>query len=268
MSKQTLAVALSLAALAAGQKLSDLSTECQAGINQLSSNSEASNCLALNQFTNIFLTPSDQSVIAPVTNWLTAFCGASDCSDSTLATVVESITTACAKDIAALGATGNDTASTITPYVQQYFGLVKKGLCLANTESDQFCATELANGAQTALGKPLSIDNLVSTTGGVISSGSSPVNASFVCTPCTQGLLAVLHDDPTIAASGSEGLKTTCGADFVASATSLPANIVVGTGSAVPKGTGGSDKGDGAATLAVAATFATVAGSLLVAFLA
>jgi hypothetical protein len=267
MSKQTVAVALSLAALAAAQSLSDLSTECQAGINGLSSNTEANNCLALNQFTNIFLTPSDQSVIAPVTNWLTAFCGASDCSDSTISTVVESITTACAKDLAPLGVTGNDTSATVAQYVQQYFGTAKEVLCLANTSSDQFCATELANDAQDSLGKPLSIDNLVSTLSGVVVSGQSPVNTTIVCTPCTQGIIAVLHDDATIGSSVSSGLSSTCGADF-ASVTTLPANIVVGTGTAVPKGTGGSDKGDGAATLAVAATFATVAGSLLVAFLA
>lgn len=271
-SKQTIAATLSLAALAAGQGLNSLSSDCRAGITNLQSNNDANTCLALNQFSNIFLTPSGQSVINSVNNWLVAFCGAPACSNSTIDSVVNSIVDACKTDFAQLGVT-DEQVGTVVPLIQQYFGTAKDILCLANTKEDAFCVSSAAHDAEDALGQPLSLENLVSTYSGVLTTGQSPVNTSLIiCNDCGKGVVAILHEQ-NLDEGVNNVVSQTCGADFAASATALPADVAVATSGSIPKGNGANTKTDGnkdggAATLAVAGTLSAVAGAFLAVFLA
>lgn len=267
MASKTVAVTVLLAALAAAQ----LSSNCTNGISQLSSNDEASKCLALNQLSTLAVLKSDQSVLTPVDNWLKAFCAAPVCSNSTIETVVQAVSTACATDIQQLGAT-QDQVTSIIPMISQYFGTAKEMLCLADTKTDIFCASEMAANAQTQLGQPLSLTTFASIYDSVLSGGQSSVNASVICTDCTKGAISILTSNTAITGGEVSNVgSSVCGADFVASATTLPANVVVGTGTAVPKGSPSdkTDTKDGAAsTLAVAGTVSAIAGAVLVAFLA
>jgi len=264
MQKTAIAISLSFAALSVA-----ISQQCQTGISNLAANSEASSCLGVNQFTNLFLTNPNTSVITPVQNWLTAFCGAPDCSNATIAAVVTNVSTACATDLQSLEITSS-AVQMIIPYITEFFGTAKEVLCLADTSKSEFCAVEIGQTIETATGHPLSLDEFYDAYDTILG-GSSPVNETLFCTACTQGALSILNTNTQISSLlgvATTDISKTCGSAFAAS-TTLPANIVVGTGTAVPKGNSSDNKGNGAGTIAVAASsMAVVFGAVLMAFVA
>lgn len=97
----------------------------------------ANSCTAISGLLNILVTPDGQSLITPVNNWLTSFCGASDCSSDTISSVVQSVSQACQTDLANLGVTADDIAQAL-PYIQQNFGAAKEIICLAECVTFHF----------------------------------------------------------------------------------------------------------------------------------
>ncbi|KZV97747.1 hypothetical protein EXIGLDRAFT_832641 [Exidia glandulosa HHB12029] len=254
-------VVLSLGALVAAQDFKSLSQACQNGVTAVQSNAEANSCINVSGLLSLLVVPADQSLITPVNNWLTAFCGADDCSSETIQAVVANVSTACATDFESLGVT-QDQINTVLPYIQDNFGAAKQIICLADTTQDEFCVTELANNLQTFLGAPLTLNTLKSNAN-LQSAEGVPTN--ITCVPCTQAALVKLKDTQlSTVVDLSSAVGTECGADF-SSATTSPSNIIVGTGSNVPKG----QNGDGSASpLAVAGSLSALAGILAAAFLA
>ncbi|EJD42691.1 hypothetical protein AURDEDRAFT_114934 [Auricularia subglabra TFB-10046 SS5] len=260
MQNKTSLVVLSLGALAAAQSLSDLSQTCQNGITAVTQDAAANDCLDVSGLVNIVVADSKTSLVTPINNWLTSFCGAPNCSADTISAVVANVTQACASDFEKLGVT-SDQVSVVLPYIQQYFGTAKEILCLADTTQDQFCFTEYATSLQDALGAPLTVE----TVKGSLDSLELKIPKNATCVECTQGILVKLQSTELAQLVDlKQPVADQCGADFAA-VTALPSNVIVGTGSNVPKG----NKPDGgAATIAAAGSLSALAGVMLAALLA
>ena len=72
---------------------------------------------------------SDASLVDPVNSWLGGFCKQPQCSNDTLSTVVNTITSSCQTDLDSLGVQ-NVSPAELTTLVQSMFPFAKEVACL------------------------------------------------------------------------------------------------------------------------------------------
>ncbi|KAJ7287771.1 hypothetical protein C8J57DRAFT_595654 [Mycena rebaudengoi] len=172
-----------------------LSKDCQNAFTQVAANSEANACLSVSSLITVVLQPNN-SIITPVDNWLKAMCGASPCSNDTLAAVATNITTGCSADLGSA-----DSASTVTSLVQQYYPVARQVLCLSETWKVSLAPFSLSNAA-----------NLAAT---LATGGSKAIPSNVTCTNCSKGVYNILNKNfPNEVSSQSAPLQSQCGSSF------------------------------------------------------
>jgi len=246
LSYKSSSIILMFGALAAAQSISDLSASCQAVITELQRDNAAATCTDLAGLLNILATPKNDSLIAPIDGWLRSFCAAAPCSNDTLSSVAQNITTGCASDLNSVGITPDDV-SNVASLGQVIFPLGKEIACLADSKASAFCVTEVLTSIQTFVGQPLSIGTLESTLPQLIGQAeateSDPLSlpANVTCTPCVQAAYILAKDafpGEANITDAKNAITAQCGAAFE-QADVTPSGIIEGTGSAVPKPTNG-----------------------------
>jgi hypothetical protein len=147
---------------------------------------------------------------------LKSLCSVAPCSNATLSAVVSNITTGCSAELAS----STISASSLTPYVEQYYATARKIICL--TDSGTNCVTETLTNIQSILGT-LSLSNIGTVIANAVSTTSIPSN--ITCSNCIKEAYNVLNGDfPSTAASLASELTSECGANFTDG--SKPAGIV------------------------------------------
>jgi len=215
------ALILALSALAAAQSLS---ASCQTALTAADNDPATANCTDLNGLLNILLVPANQSLITPITAFVSGFCAAPLCSTATIQAVATNITTACGADLAGLGIS-SDEVGAVAGLAAQFFPVLKNLLCLADSQTHEYCVTEILDNVQSFTGVPLTIANikgqLPALTGDAagLANGNSQLPTNITCTPCVQAAYITLKDALPGTINGSaeaSAIAQQCGAAFEA----------------------------------------------------
>jgi len=267
--------------LVAAQNLGNLglSQSCQTALENAIDTPAFSTCMNILGALPVVTSTTNDSLVSPVASWLNGLCAASPCDNATLTAAATNISSGCQSDLSS-HETGV-SAATILNTAIQFYPTVRQVVCLkdtGSTGSGELCITELLTDVQTAVGQPLSI-NTLSQIPAIISSGNFggiSIPKNITCSNCTQAAWSIVDQQIPQAANVSvitSTLNSQCGASFVSSASSLPANIVEGTGTAAPSASStGSKSGavvprismQGLVGALVASTAAILAGSAII----
>jgi len=199
---------LSVVAVASAQSLS---TPCTQALANIASNSDASACLSPSSLIPIVAGGTNTSIIQPIDSWLSTLCSAAPCSNATLASIVQNVTTGCASDLTAAGLASSDD-SAISSAIQLYYPTFRKIVCLKDGSTN--CITETLTNIQNALGAPLSLNTVIS----FVSDPTTMLltNKTLTCTDCVKAAYNVLKSDvPSIVSDTDPALSTQCGASFI-----------------------------------------------------
>ncbi|CCO35072.1 hypothetical protein BN14_09186 [Rhizoctonia solani AG-1 IB] len=110
------------------QSLASLSATCQAaGATVLTG--PAAECLGVAGLVNVAMTNSNESLIAPINNWLTSTCAQPACTNATIETAISNITTGCSSDLNSAGIT-TGTWQDVTDYVKEWYPVGRQVACL------------------------------------------------------------------------------------------------------------------------------------------
>ncbi|KAI0812579.1 hypothetical protein BC629DRAFT_1436602 [Irpex lacteus] len=190
-----------------------ISTGCQTGLAGLALNSDTG-CLNLQGLLGL-VTVGNSSIVDPVNTWLGGFCSQPACSNSTLATVVNTLTSDCQAEMTQLGIQ-NVSSAQLTTLVQQFFPLVKEIGCLKDDANNTLCATETLKGYESANG-PLNVDALKALLGDVEGSSVPPtVPQSVECSSCAKQAFNIVNQQfpGVLNSDAQQNVQQTCGADF------------------------------------------------------
>jgi len=227
-----------------------ISSGCQAALNGVAVNPDASACLSIGSLLAAALQPN-ASIITPVDNWLKAMCSAAPCSNATLSAVITNITTGCSAELASTDST-DASASTLTPLVEQYYPMARQIVCL--TDSGTNCITQTLTNIQSILGT-LSLSNIGDVIAKAVTTTSIPSNVT--CTNCVKQAYNVLNQSfPSTASSLTSELNSECGASFTDGS---PATGIVESAS-----TGSAGKNSAKATIMTRGAFAGLSAVVLV----
>ncbi|KAL5484981.1 hypothetical protein ACEPAI_7623 [Sanghuangporus weigelae] len=234
-----LAFASSLLVLGAGLAHAqiNISSECQSTLLTVASSSEAS-CLNVVGLASILTTPANSSLVQPINSWLSGACAQDPCSNQSLSDIVANITNGCGSDLSSLGLSGD--SANITSIVQQAYPTVRDVLCLKQSSNDTLCVTSQLTQIEAAEGTTLSIDNIFSSWASILGGGLSNVPSYIICGECSKEQFNVIATaEPAIASNTTvtSAIESQCGSSFLDG--SDQSNVVEGTGSAAPTGTGG-----------------------------
>lgn len=256
-----------------------LSQSCQTALENAIDTPAFSTCMNILGALPVVTSTSNVSLVQPVASWLNGLCAASPCDNATLSSAAQNVSSGCQTDLAS-----HETAvsaATILNAAIQFYPTVRQVVCLKDTGTSgngELCITELLTDVQTAIGQPLSI-NTLSQIPAIISNGSFAgisIPSAVTCSSCTQAAWSIVDQEIPQAANVSvitNALNSKCGASFVSSATTLPANIVEGTGTAAPSASSTSAKSgavvprisiQGLVGTLVASTVAILAGSAII----
>ncbi|KAI0645463.1 hypothetical protein C8Q79DRAFT_926694 [Trametes meyenii] len=216
--KFALAATLVAGLQVAGTSAQQISSQCQASLASIVTNSDAS-CLNAQALVGLFVSASsgsNTSVVPTVNTWLTGLCSKPACSNSTLATVVQQVASGCQTDLGQLGLSNVD-ASELTSLVQQAYPTVRQVACLGDTSNNNaLCVTETLNNLEPYVGtlSTSGIESLAS----AIAGGSVPsVPQNVTCTDCTKAAYSILQSKygDLLSSSYASSVSSTCGASFV-----------------------------------------------------
>ncbi|KAL5524001.1 hypothetical protein ACEPAG_8174 [Sanghuangporus baumii] len=244
-----LAFASSLLVLGAGLAHAqiNLSSQCQSTLLTAASSSEAS-CLNVVGLASILTTPANSSLVQPINSWLSGACAQTPCSNQSLSDIVANITNGCSSDLSSLGLSGDST--NIASIVQQAYPTVRDVLCLKQSSNDTLCVTSQLTQLEAAEGTTLSISNIFTTWSSILGGGLSSVPSYITCGDCAKEQYNVIVTaQPAIASNTTVTgpLESQCGSGFLDGSNS--SDVVEGTGSAAPTGTGGVNAASSATSL-------------------
>ncbi|KAG5353145.1 hypothetical protein C0989_009989 [Termitomyces sp. Mn162] len=230
-----------IASLAAAQV--SLSSSCQAALTTIATSPDVNACLVLTPLIPILTNPSE-SIVDPVNSWLTGLCAAPACSNTTLATIVSSITSGCSAEVQSLGLSSSDN-STVTTLVQRFYPTVRKAVCLKDGNTN--CVTETLTNAQSVLGT-LSLNNIMTLASSDV---ETPLPTNITCSNCAKAIYNTVNTGaPGILSP--ESLQDTCGSSFTDGTT--PTGISESASDNVQSGNNTSNQsGNGAAQLSFGA---------------
>ena len=125
----------------AHRKFVRISSQCTGALAGLLGDSGAA-CLNPSGLVPLLSAGQNTSVVGPVDTYLQGMCKQSACTNDTLATVVNDVTTGCQAELQSFGL-GNITTSQLTSLVQQFYPSLREMLCLQ--EYVRFIATGRVN---------------------------------------------------------------------------------------------------------------------------
>jgi hypothetical protein len=227
--------------------LGDISQSCQNAFLNILGDKEASTCLNANGLISAAgKTGANDSLVQPVTDWATGMCAAGPCSNSTLEALVRNVTSGCSAELSKAGLSTSN-AGDLVGYVQLGYPTVRKVLCLKDNDAGKLCVNEDLSAIETAMGKPLSITNIIGLATNVSVLTSLPKDK--ICSSCNKAVYATVKQDfPSLVSSSVDSMVSSqCGSDFVNG--QMPSNIQQ-TAAQGSKSTESKDK-DGASGLAV-----------------
>lgn len=241
---------------AAAQDLSSLSSSCQTAVTGILTG-PAGTCLGVAGLVNVAMTPANQSIIAPIDNWVTSTCSQPACTNATLDSLMSNITTGCATDLSAAGVTSDDISS-YKPLVESFYPVVREITCLKDTSSNAYCVTTTLKAIESFIGEPLSI-NSISTIAPKLAASGTEVPKDLVCSSCIQAAYGIIKPYLT-----KSDIQTTdsyfsgeCGSTFTNGTT--PTNIIQTASTA----TAGSSTASGGAMSLNTGVFGSVAAVML-----
>jgi len=221
-----------------------ISQQCQNALLTIAGSPEAS-CLNVGGLIPLVTTNPNSSYVPAINSWLGTLCAADPCSNQTLADIVANVTTGCSSDLGSLGVPSNIN-QTVIDDVQAGYPTVRKIACLKQS-NNTLCATQTLSNLEGVTG-PLSLDNLFQLVPSLLTGQASvSLPQSLACTDCLQAAYDIVKtDQPSIASNPTvtNAIQSQCGASFLSN--SAPTNILEGTGSAAPTGSGSAN---GAVTL-------------------
>lgn len=166
----------SIGSLAAG-----LSTSCQTAAGSLltSEFGTCSNIIGL-----VSVVGATGSVISPLNNWISGVCSATPCSNATLTSATQTITSGCGAD----ALKGSAIAAALTNIISNY-NPVKDLLCTQYSSNSTFCVPYLLGNVQTATGINITLNEVVSMLSGGASQSFANVPPSAYCNDCGHALV-------------------------------------------------------------------------------
>jgi len=183
----TLVLAAAAIVGVSAQDMTNLTAPCQAAFQSVAQG-PASQCLALPEFFQVGLIPADQSVIPEVDKWLVSMCAQSPCTNDTLGSAVDEITTGCAADFQGWGVSA-ETLGHVKGMVLEWYPTVREVACLK--EGDALCVTSTLKLFETYIGVPLSRNNLANL--GPILAGLTEPPKTVLCTTCVQSAYKIIR---------------------------------------------------------------------------
>ncbi|KAJ9098342.1 hypothetical protein QFC19_006466 [Naganishia cerealis] len=181
--------------------------------------------------------------------------------NSTLQSAESSITSSCSSDLSS----SNGLVTGLQQVVSLY-PTVRSVVCLENTSNHTRCITETLYAIQNATGTELSVNgitSLLSGTNTTLLNEIGNLNASVLCTPCTQAMYKAVEARNASVASGTIGkaINTKCGANFTTgNSSSITSGDASASSSAVASGSASASASSG--TSGAVSLFATSAGTL------
>ncbi|EJF57611.1 hypothetical protein DICSQDRAFT_91869 [Dichomitus squalens LYAD-421 SS1] len=199
-----------------GTSAQSISSQCQATLAGIVSSSDAS-CLNAQNLVGLVLSSGSNASIVPTLNtWLTGLCAKPACSNDTLSTIVQNVTSGCQSDLNSLGLSGID-ASQLSALVQTAYPTVRSALCLADSkQNNQLCVIEYLDSVQPYTGN-LTLANIEAIGSNLADSSSAPsIPANVTCTDCVKGVYSVLNSGlgSFLPSTIGSSLQSTCGASF------------------------------------------------------
>ncbi|KAF8622728.1 hypothetical protein AX15_006819 [Amanita polypyramis BW_CC] len=215
------AVVLAMAAGYTAAQIS-ISANCSAALLVVNNDPGASACLSPS--TLVGLATGSGSTVSVIDQWLGKICPVAACSNSTLASVVNTVAGGCSNELAAAGITA--PASILVSIVQQGYPTVRQVACLKDGNTN--CVTETLNNIQSSTGQTITISNIVSV---VSQFNNLPTNVT--CTNCVKaGYSTVKQQQPAWASGLQQPLQAKCGTSFTDGA--QPSGIVESASTASP----------------------------------
>ncbi|KAI0685207.1 hypothetical protein BC835DRAFT_1310136 [Cytidiella melzeri] len=206
-----------------------ISTQCEAGVAGLALNPSAA-CLNIQGLIGVVTAGSNTSLVSPINSWLGGFCSQAACSNDTLSTVVNTITSDCQTELSSLGISGASPAQ-LTTLLQSVFPFVKQIGCLQDQSNNTLCATETLQGYE-AVNGPLTLPALETLFGQITSSSVPPsVPQSVECTNCSKAAYNILTTNfpGVINSDAQDNVQQLCGADFTNGQTPSGINSIANT---------------------------------------
>jgi hypothetical protein len=196
---------LALASVSTAQL--SISTQCTQALTSLATDSDVNGCLTLSPLLPIFTSPNN-SVIAPIDNWLTSMCAAGACSNTTLAKIVTTLTSGCSTEIAGFGVQSVNVPE-LTQTVEQIYPYVREAFCLK--DGNTHCITQSLTNIQSVTGT-LNVPELESLFAGGYGNVTLPAN--LTCTNCAKATYNIFEPvDPSLIPKAT--VEAECGASFV-----------------------------------------------------
>ena len=132
-----------------------ISTQCQSTLAALVLSSQAS-CLNPQALVGLLVSASNTSVIGPIDNWVSGLCSQPACSNNTLASVVNNVTSGCPDEIQALGFSTTDTEE-ITTLVQMTYPTFRQIACTEEYVNAFSCRLQCSLTAHPMIAHPMAI---------------------------------------------------------------------------------------------------------------
>jgi len=256
---------LTFAALVAYTSAQSLSTQCTGALAAIAANPDANACLAPSALLSL-VTSSNSSIVTPVDNWLSSLCGASSCSNATLASIVQNATTGCSAELGSLGFTSDLTPDVVNA-VQLYYPTVRNVVCLKDGNTN--CITQTLTNLQTALGVSLTLNNVI----GLIANPPQDkiqaivANKTLTCTNCIKAAYnEINHGLPLLQiSSAAPALQSQCGATFTDNSTPAGISQSASTSTSGSNAAQSSASGNNAAAFLSTGAFTSIGVSALIA---
>lgn len=231
----------------------------------LFNNADLNSCLSITgAVSNLGALSNNDSIVPAINNYLSSdLCPAQYCSNSTLQSANNTISSACASDIS-----GNTNfLPGLLQLIISYYGDVKRASCLEDTKaSNQLCVTQTLTNVQSNLGENITLSEVQTLSSNteavtqVLSKLSS--NSSAFCTDCNRAIVAILSPALTSYVSNQtltglrEAITSGCGASFLTAG--VPSDLKQSgnlDGSSSSSGSGSSGTNAGFAVSASTVTF-------------
>ena len=193
-----------------------LSSQCQSTLLTVASSSDSA-CLNIGGLAGLLTTSSNSSLVPTVNSWLSGACSQAACTNSSLAAIVQNITSGCGDDLAQFGISNSSgTTDQITQAVQEAYPTVRDIGCLKVDSNNTLCVTDLLDDVESVEGT-LSLDNIAALLPQILTGQVSSLPSYITCNDCVKQAFTVLQtDQPSLANQTVEdALTSQCGSDFL-----------------------------------------------------
>jgi len=240
----------------------DISFQCKSTLIAVAASSDAK-CLSASFLSGLIFQGGDTSIISTIDGWLQEVCNEGPCSNASLASVMNSLTSGCSAEMSTL--LGSVSSSDLTSMVQEGYPTVRKIGCLQDTTvNDESCVTQTLTNIQSTTGT-LSLNEISSLVSTVAGGGTVYLPQNTTCSSCAKEAFNLANTDfPSQIGSRATEIQGVCGAAFTDGST--PSGIVQTDSNTTLFGASTSSTGDGSSLSSFQALISSVlAGSLVLA---